>query len=120
MRIRDWSSDVCSSDLAAPYVHLANAYHPGSGNQTVERLGMHYADTALDMASQPLIGELTLDAGRLLEVRGGQGLGNGGQQTILGSIVPGSTGATQLIVRPGFDLINLVSGGHLRFASGYF
>src|SRR3546814_7880404 len=82
------------------YVHLANAYHPGSGNQTVERLGMHYADTALDMASQPLIGELTLDAGRLLEVRGGQGLGNGGQQTILGSIVPGSTGATQLIVRP--------------------
>src|SRR3546814_20315225 len=92
MRIRDWSSDVCSSDLAAPYVHLANAYHPGSGNQTVERLGMHYADTALDMASQQLIGELTLDAGRLLAVRGGQGLGNGGQQTILGSIVRSEEG----------------------------
>src|SRR3546814_5898790 len=30
MRIRDWSSDVCSSDLAAPPVHAPSMPHPSS------------------------------------------------------------------------------------------
>src|SRR5690606_10648330 len=73
-------------------------------------LGMHYADRWMDITSHPLTGGLILDASQVLEVRGGQGLGNGGQLTIGG----------ELVVRPGFDHINLVSGGDLQFGSGTF
>ncbi|MEH6501204.1 MAG: filamentous hemagglutinin family protein [Pseudoalteromonas distincta] len=97
--------------LAASYMRLANSYlSVGSGNQRMDWLGMHYAGNNLDIASQPLIGELTLDASQLLEVRGGQGLGNGGQLTLGG----------EFIARPGFDHIKLVSAGDLRFDTGTF
>src|SRR3546814_20751430 len=32
MRISDWSSDVCSSDLASLYARVAKGYRPGGPN----------------------------------------------------------------------------------------
>jgi len=97
--------------LAAPYIRLASSFlNVGTGNARIDYLGMHYADRWMDITSHPLTGGLILDASQLLEVRGGQGLGNGGQLTIGG----------ELVVRPGFDHINLVSGGDLQFGSGTF
>src|SRR3546814_7226217 len=66
--------------LASPYIHLASTDNSGS-------LGVHYATPNLDNTSQPLIGGLTLEASQLLEVRGGRGLGNGGQLTFAGELI---------------------------------
>jgi filamentous hemagglutinin family protein len=101
--------------LAAPSIRLAaSALADNPSGSRIDWLGMHYGDSRLNVSGQPLMGSLSLEAGRLLEVRGGKGLGSGGQLTI-----PGATSAEdQTVDRRGIAQITLRSGGDLRFDSG--
>ncbi|MGJ7542490.1 filamentous haemagglutinin family protein [Variovorax sp. LT1R16] len=101
--------------LAAPSIRLAaSALADNPSGSRIDWLGMHYGDSRLNVSQQPPVGSLSLEAGRLLDVRGGQGLGSGGRLTI-----PGVTSADDpLIDRRGIGQIALRSGGDLRIDSG--
>ncbi|WP_447774140.1 filamentous haemagglutinin family protein [Variovorax boronicumulans] len=112
-------ADAASADsqvkLAAPYMRLiASDLYVDSSNNRIDWLGMHYGDPRLNVSQQPLGGSLSLEASRLLEVRGGKGLGSGGRLTI-----PGATSEeNQTIDRRGIGQIVLRSGGDLSIDSG--
>ncbi|WP_313054868.1 filamentous hemagglutinin N-terminal domain-containing protein, partial [Pseudomonas lopnurensis] len=101
-------------DLAAPYIRLAGSVAPSVPDAPgYFRMGMNHSVPGLGLSQQLLAGQLRLQAGRLLEVEAGDGLGFGGNFTLLRQ-----DGEAQAVDRRAFDAVELVSQGDMRFETG--
>jgi len=112
-----WAGDATTRStavLAAPYMRLAGSMAPviPEGVTGVQTVGMHYGASVGGFgAATSLFGELTLRAGRLLDVAAEAGLGFGGKLSVTN---PPSEPALD-VDRHGFERVSLVSGGDMRF-----
>ncbi|WP_312466806.1 filamentous hemagglutinin family protein [Stutzerimonas nitrititolerans] len=101
-------------DLAAPYIRLAGSVAASVPDAPgYFRMGMNHSVPGLGLSQQPLAGQLRLEAGSLLEVEAGDGLGFGGNFTLLRQ-----DGEAQGVDRRAFDAVELVSQGDMRFKTG--
>lgn len=100
-------------NLTAPYMRLAGSSAPNSPDSPGYFLtGMSYGVTQ-PVSQQPAAGSLRLEAGQVLDIEAGSGLGSGGSLNLTRL-----DGSNELVDRRAFDSTQLVSHGDLRFASG--
>ncbi|WP_162988116.1 filamentous haemagglutinin family protein [Alcaligenes aquatilis] len=103
-------------NLSAPYVRLAGSVAPDRPDVSGSfLLGMHHGAGTQPLSQQPEAGSLRLEAGRVLDVEAGSGLGGGGSFTLTRL-----DGSSELIDRRGFADMLLVSQGDMRMGEGTF
>ncbi|AEC18812.1 filamentous hemagglutinin-like protein [Pusillimonas sp. T7-7] len=103
-------------NLSAPYVRLAGSVAPSRPDVPGSfLLGMHHGAGTQPLSQQPEAGSLRLEAGRVLDVEAGSGLGDGGSLTLTRL-----DGSSELIDRRGFADMLLVSQGDMRIGQGTF
>ncbi|MCC4261624.1 filamentous hemagglutinin family protein [Pseudomonas aestusnigri] len=100
-------------NLTAPYMRLAGSLAPTSPDSPGYFLtGMSYGVTQ-PVSQQPAAGSLRLEAGYVLDIEAGSGLGSGGSLNLTRL-----DGSNELVDRRAFDSTQLVSHGDQRFAGG--